>query len=333
MKISVIVPVYNTNPLFLKPLLLILEKLDKENFEVIIIDDCSNNQSTINLVNLYKGKDNFVLVTNRYNSGVAFSRNVGIKMSKNPFICFIDSDDLVDYELLNKVASSKLDADMIVFKRKFINEKTFSIQSDIGDLLVLENKLGFLDIFCSRHLPEQYSDYALRGLRCKIIRKEFLNTNQILFNVELRQYEDTVFIANFANLNANVIFLKNYCDYYRINKKSISHSFDKNYNEKLFLYCDVFKNKFGNNASLMKYFYQSLFYTYLPIRCWVTFKKFHWKLGIEFLKNERFVDGVDELDFSNKRNIKISNYLKKHSFVRLYFYLNFSHFRKAIFKR
>ena len=86
MKISVIIPAYNAG----KTLAATLGSLDNQSerpFEVIVVDDCSRDDS-------YKIAKKYTdnVIRNSINKGPAYSRNIGIKRSKGDIVAFIDSD-------------------------------------------------------------------------------------------------------------------------------------------------------------------------------------------------------------------------------------------------
>lgn len=93
--ISVIIPSYNTSQYIIKCLDSILNQTYK-NLEIIVIDDCSTDD-TVKIVNKYiKKHSNVKLLINENNSGAGFSRNRGIEIAKYDLISFIDSDDYVE---------------------------------------------------------------------------------------------------------------------------------------------------------------------------------------------------------------------------------------------
>ena len=97
MKISVIIPVYNSS----KTILNTLEAILNQTFpisEVIIIDDRSKDDTILVIKKLIKSdRDQGVeirLIENDANQGPGFSRNIGISIAKNKVIAFCDSDDI-----------------------------------------------------------------------------------------------------------------------------------------------------------------------------------------------------------------------------------------------
>ena len=92
MKISVIIPVYNSE-LYLDDLFLSLANQKLQDFEIIAIDDASKDHS---LSILEKWQKQFLnkmkIVHNSINLGAGASRNIGLKMAQGEYVSFIDSD-------------------------------------------------------------------------------------------------------------------------------------------------------------------------------------------------------------------------------------------------
>lgn len=88
---SIIMPCYNAEKYLKQSIDSVLQQT-YENWELIIINDCSTDKS-LKIINSFKD-DRISLINNLKNEGVSFSRNEGIKNAKGNFIAFIDSDDL-----------------------------------------------------------------------------------------------------------------------------------------------------------------------------------------------------------------------------------------------
>ncbi len=114
-KISVIVPVYNVEKYLRKCLDSLLCQTYK-NLEIILIEDCSTDNSLQICQEYEKNNSNITLLQNKVNHGLSYNRNKGIKKATGDYIGFIDSDDYVSenyYECLAK-AIIKNDADIAV---------------------------------------------------------------------------------------------------------------------------------------------------------------------------------------------------------------------------
>ena len=91
--ISVITPVHNSAQ-YIEATINSVLKQTYPNWEMILIDDCSKDQSVL-ILNELIGKDpRFKIIENSYRSGPAITRNKGISAAKGQFMTFLDSDDL-----------------------------------------------------------------------------------------------------------------------------------------------------------------------------------------------------------------------------------------------
>ena len=95
MKVSVITPIYNCERFIAETINSVINQT-YENWEMILIDDASNDKS-VEIVKHYTKLDKRIrLIKLKENSGVAVARNTGIKASSGRFIAFLDGDDLWD---------------------------------------------------------------------------------------------------------------------------------------------------------------------------------------------------------------------------------------------
>jgi glycosyltransferase involved in cell wall biosynthesis len=88
--VSVIVPTFNREKTILRAINSILKQTYKD-IEIIIIDDCSND-NTQNVVKLLNN-DKIKYIKHDKNRGACAARNTGIKLAKGEYIAFLDSDD------------------------------------------------------------------------------------------------------------------------------------------------------------------------------------------------------------------------------------------------
>ena len=93
-KVSVIVPVYNTEKYLERCIDSIISQSFKD-FELILINDGSKDKS-LSIMKEYAKKDKRIKVFDQNNKGPAITRNFGINKSKAKYVMFIDSDDYID---------------------------------------------------------------------------------------------------------------------------------------------------------------------------------------------------------------------------------------------
>lgn len=104
-KISIVVAVYNAEKTLKKCIESLLNQT-YENTEIILVNDCSKDNSLDICIEYSKNYDNVKVISNERNSGVSATRNNGIDNSTGEYICFVDSDDYVEPNYLEVLYSS-----------------------------------------------------------------------------------------------------------------------------------------------------------------------------------------------------------------------------------
>lgn len=112
--VSIVVPIYNVKP-FLVPCLDSIEKQVFTSYEVILIDDGSTDGSG-ELAQEYAIEHDNWKVLKKENGGLSSARNLGITEAKGKYICFVDSDDYIESDYLQKLyeAAVLYQADMVI---------------------------------------------------------------------------------------------------------------------------------------------------------------------------------------------------------------------------
>ena len=100
-KISIIVPIYNTEQ-YLERCLKSLINQDYKNIEIILVNDGSDDNS-LAICNKYKKNDDRIIVIDKQHTGVSDTRNIGIKRATGDYIGFVDSDDYIDKNMFKKL--------------------------------------------------------------------------------------------------------------------------------------------------------------------------------------------------------------------------------------
>ncbi|MDR1040914.1 MAG: glycosyltransferase [Deltaproteobacteria bacterium] len=90
--ISVIAPVYNSSR-FLPSFVEGMDRQSDRNFELIMVDDCSTDDSLAMMESLAVGRGNIRLIRREANGGPGLARNTGIEAAAGDFIMFVDVDD------------------------------------------------------------------------------------------------------------------------------------------------------------------------------------------------------------------------------------------------
>ena len=165
--ISIIIPCYNTAKYIDKCLDAIINESFK-NYEIILVDDCSTD-NTLDILKEYEKKYKFITVLkNEKNSGAGYSRNQALKIAKYDIISFIDSDDFVEEnfheELLKSMKNNNSDISVCDIYMKYE-----------GDFIEQDTKISA----CTKE--ETKYDFVNNGLAAspcnKIFKKELFENN------------------------------------------------------------------------------------------------------------------------------------------------------------
>jgi len=209
-KISIIIPHYNT-PVLLRRL---LESIPKnKEIEVVIVDDYSNKELGLfdSLRNLFNNYNMIKFIPNDLEKGAGNARNVGLRSSSGKWILFADSDDrFIDgfYESVSDYFDSNYE--MVYFN--VTSEYLPSLR--IGQRHLTLNELNRQ--YRSNDLQSKvYLQTRMKGPVAKLIRRSFLEDNDIFFN-NSKFGNDVVWNAKCV-VNSKLIYVDNRVLY------SISH--------------------------------------------------------------------------------------------------------------
>ena len=178
--VSIIIPVYNTGDILNR----CIESLLSQSFgdwEAVLVDDGSDVH-TSQVCDNCSSKDSRIRVFHKKNGGVSSARNRGIKEAKGKWVSFIDADDYVEKDFLEKLVE-KLDADFIICG--FVSSHHLEIIPNVHYW-----KEGEMRECVDCLITDKYVLYTPW---CKLFKKSILEKNSLLFDTSLRLSEDTVF--------------------------------------------------------------------------------------------------------------------------------------------
>ena len=139
MKVSVIVPVYNTEEYLGKCLDSLVNQTLKE-LEIIVVNDGSPDNSE-KIVKEYQKKYSNIKYFKKENGGLSSARNYGLERATGAYVGFVDSDDYVDLKMYEKMydKASKDECDLVVCDLDYIYEKEVgkaysNIKADTTDI-------------------------------------------------------------------------------------------------------------------------------------------------------------------------------------------------------
>lgn len=186
-KVSVIVPVYNTAEYLNRCLDSILNQTLKD-IEIICINDGSTDNSS-KILKKYKEKDERIILIEQENRGVSNARNKALNILQGEYFINIDSDDWVKIDYLEKMyrKSKKNNLDMLISDIIFKYEKD---QKIIKDLELEDEKVINGREYISYFLTINNMGYTWN----KLIKSEIIKKNQISYNEKIFKQEDVDFL-------------------------------------------------------------------------------------------------------------------------------------------
>lgn len=212
--VSVIVPVYNVEQ-YLDECLNSIRQQTYENLEIIVIEDCSTDNSLNTLIK-HLEDSRVKLIQHEKNSGLSAARNTGIDAAQGKYIAFVDSDDLVHSDYIKTciihITEKKTDLVLISFCAFNDGKKiNFSESIDMGGEAKILNEDQYLN------------DHNFAWL--KFFNTKILKESNLKFPVGF-YYEDWPFhwqiiFNDFSILKLDIPFY-----FYRLRSGSITSSGD-----------------------------------------------------------------------------------------------------------
>lgn len=251
--VAVIIPVHNGEKYIRRCLESIINQSYK-NICIYVVNDASTDKST-NIIQEYVLRDKRIHhIQNHSKVGAAESRNIGLSYSNSEYVLFLDCDDWIDINCIEKaIEKFKLDTEIDIvmweIKTAFSYNKISSRYKYVYNNTIT-NRMALS--LLSHSFENEFFLSPLLG--CKLFKQTLLKHNNIIFPDTL--YEDDMF-SFLAFLNSKKVgLITGACLYYYQHAESITHHFtDKN--------IDDFFNTFKLLESQIKKNEKEYYYKYL----------------------------------------------------------------------
>lgn len=212
LKVSVIVPVYNVES-YLPLCLESIRKQSYPNIEIICVDDGSRDRSSA-ILSMYESIDQRVRVIRKSNGGLSSARNAGISESSGDIVCFVDSDDMIVPGAISAIVSAfeSTSADVVTFGGEAYPQFRSTPWLD----RILSPRDIEYDAFSMDIFTEEASEPFAWRTAC---RRDFLISNNIQFDEELRFGEDKLFHYSIYPRSSHTVFISDKLYLYRIGRE------------------------------------------------------------------------------------------------------------------
>jgi len=220
-KFSVIVPTYGVDD-YIGDALGCLMMQTYDNFEVIIVDDCSPDNSGEIARSFLERDDRFYYIRHEKNQGVFAARNTGIAKATGDYILFLDPDDLYERNLLRVCAATleRNPVDLLVYsftedyrnyagKIEYMKGITLDLL-DYDDDMVTTN-----DSVTIHKLAMQMEGITMLGYPWnKCYKTSVIKDNNLSFQ-NIKHVEDILFNCDFLDYTTSITVLNDVLYHYR----------------------------------------------------------------------------------------------------------------------
>ena len=210
--VSIIIPVYNAQE-YLQQCLGNVVNQTLQDIEVILVNDASTDQSLSIMKECQRQyPDKVKIIDSKVNAGAGGARNLAIRQAEGEYIGFVDSDDLIEVTMYEKLYAKAKEADYDV-----VDSGYYKQAEDLAMLHVSDELSGVLDSAKRKELIVS-GGYIVS----KIFRRELFADQNLRFrkNVILEDADFLVYLYSTINSIGNV---KEILYYYRNNQKSSSN--------------------------------------------------------------------------------------------------------------
>lgn len=221
--VSIITPNYNSE-MFIEETIDSVQKQVYTNWELIVVDDNSNDNSYLKAIEFSRGDKRIRVITNQTQTkGGAACRNIGIEAAKGDWLMFLDSDDVLSPNCL-QVRMESVDKnqslDLGIFNMGVYLGSHFEAKECLNLPLNESNALSIAKKFLSYTIPFP--------ITCCLWKAEFIKKNNIHFNLGFQRLQDVEFHANvFFNFNPTYFYFKDQiadCYYRRVTVSDVKYS-------------------------------------------------------------------------------------------------------------
>ena len=232
--ISIIIPMYNMEKYVGECLESILAQTFQD-FEVIVVDDCSTDESCAvvkkYLPSFNNNDDKLRLIESKKNSGLpGIPRNKGIELARGKYLCFVDSDDAITNTALEELfnVAEEFQADVVHCERYFlIDDADFTTDKNLLKEPRAAFNTGFVTepTFMSEDIEERLDIFAAGKFdwsTCNnFIRRDFIKKNNLKIP-SIKICEDGIFSIYLLSLAEKILRVPNVFYIYRKRHGSLS---------------------------------------------------------------------------------------------------------------
>lgn len=293
--ISVIIPIYNSDK-YLSECFESIINQTYTNYEIILVNDGSTDKSKYICEDFCKKYKKFKLYNNE-NHGVSYSRNFGIEKANGEYICFVDSDDILDFNYFEKLKKnmSESNADLSICGIKGFKDKIIKDNHN-------NDTINYFDTNLADLLFGKYGGY----LANKMYKRELIMKKKLILNENICICEDLIFNLEYLRHCKLVVANNDSLYYYRVHSTSSFYNYN---NINWFSIIDAYNLiiQFNPNNPIV-------FYNYYMILLEAKYRQKKY-----FPKHFNLKDRIQNEIYKMSKNLKKMN-IKQYVKIKIFYY-------------
>lgn len=220
MDVSIIIPVYKVEDFIARCLQSVMNQQSKNVIiECLIIDDCSPDNSMIiirEMLSNYVGNIKFVLLSHNKNRGLSEARNTGIRAASGEYVMFVDSDDYITDDAIEKLWNARL--------RHSGAEIVIANYFSVKDQKAFDNGVNRDTFVDGTQLRRMLMNYKVTcNAPWRLIPRSLILSNNLFFTSGLL-YEDILWCHRLFALIHSAVILPDVVYFYEDNPNSITNT-------------------------------------------------------------------------------------------------------------
>lgn len=209
MKISIIIPVYNSEK-YLRRCFDSILNIQKADYEVIVVNDGSSDFSE-NICMQYENQLRNFIYLEQENHGVSVARNLGVQNAHGDYLLFMDADDELNAKAVDEFFKSDSPIEDIICFDYTTVDNTSVYHKRVGILEDGDNNINWLEMLYTNRNNSIWNNLYKRNL---------IVNNKCKFCPSMRMGEDFLFNLNLGEFNPSIKYVSRSLYYYHLDNEN-----------------------------------------------------------------------------------------------------------------
>lgn len=227
MKFSVLIPVYNTEK-YLEECLQSVLNQTYQDFEIVIVDDGSTDNSGAICDKFQKDYPQKIKVIHKENQGLISARRVGIDNATGDYCIFVDSDDYIIENLLselNRILEEDKAIDLLIYSFNYVQDgkivKQFHRIEQDGTVWDDSNRKGIIEKLL---YSDDVTPIWIKAVKTSLLKSDSTDYSMFYKKNMAEDYLQSLYLLTYAN-KIVYYYLPLYCYYYNFTSVSRDYSY------------------------------------------------------------------------------------------------------------